>query len=51
MFGTCRRHRLIKGLHSEKALEAGAKFIVSPGLSVAVADACKQIILIENLYL
>ena len=33
---------VINAEQCEKALEAGAKFIVSPGLSVAVAEICKN---------
>lgn len=33
---------VINAEQCEKALAAGAKFIVSPGLSVAVANVCKQ---------
>ena len=33
---------VINGEQCEKALAAGAKFIVSPGLSVAVANICKE---------
>ena len=33
---------VINGEQCEKALQAGAKFIVSPGLSVAVANICKE---------
>ena len=33
---------VINAEQCEKALEAGAKFIVSPGLSVAVAKICKE---------
>ncbi|MBQ3505665.1 MAG: bifunctional 4-hydroxy-2-oxoglutarate aldolase/2-dehydro-3-deoxy-phosphogluconate aldolase [Clostridia bacterium] len=33
---------VINAEQCEKALEAGAKFIVSPGLSVAVANICKE---------
>ena len=33
---------VINAEQCEKALKAGAKFIVSPGLSVAVANVCKE---------
>ncbi len=33
---------VINAEQCEKALKAGAKFIVSPGLSVAVAEVCKK---------
>lgn len=33
---------VINGEQCQKALDAGAKFIVSPGLSVAVAKICKE---------
>ncbi|MBR2329731.1 MAG: keto-hydroxyglutarate-aldolase/keto-deoxy-phosphogluconate aldolase, partial [Clostridia bacterium] len=33
---------VINAEQCEKALAAGAKFIVSPGLSVAVANICKE---------
>ena len=33
---------VINGEQAKKAIEAGAKFIVSPGLSKEVADVCKQ---------
>ncbi len=33
---------VINAEQCEKALEAGARFIVSPGLSVAVANVCKE---------
>lgn len=33
---------VINAEQCEKALEAGAKFIVSPGLSVAVAEVCRE---------
>ena len=33
---------VINAQQCEKALKAGAKFIVSPGLSVAVAEICKK---------
>ena len=33
---------VINAEQCEKALKAGAKFIVSPGLSVSVANVCKE---------
>ena len=33
---------VINGEQAKKAIEAGAQFIVSPGLSAEVADVCKQ---------